>query len=412
MRLSFLLTIALFFRFSSINASGDSVSFKSVWADFVSIDDNEKNFKFVETMSQLESLAIHFTKHNIESYLPETWSHIVSADSSMVFMAGLLPYRMQQGRLVWILLRPEDEKKPARLFNHLLEVPVQHFFRPEVSSTQFAIADNVFTSFVIKLGTQELVSFPDVDVKLLFDQLVQTENDRHKEALSNEIWERLSVLLNQKELFSNPFKGYERMSTLLSPDGVVKVCTWNIEYTNGDNAFFGGIAVHLNGNVRVHQLNDSYRSIRSPEQANLTASRWYGCVYYELLENRYRGDTFYTLLGYNGNTAFSKIRVVEALAIAANGIPRFASAIFTDERRSRRRLIFEYSNRANMMLRYDDGMRMIVMDNLAPIDNMFENDFRYYGPDFSYNGLRFERGKWVWYDDIDLRNPAPPRRSR
>lgn len=411
MKLNCLLIITLFFSFYEVNASDDTVSFKSVWAEFVSGDDNEKSFRFVDTMSQLETLAGNFPKHNIESYLPESWNSVVSSDSNMVFLAGVLPYRMQQGRLVWILLRPDDEM-PARLFSHLLDVSVQQSFRPELSSTQLAIDSKVFTSLVISNGTQELLSFPDVEVKLLFDQLTQSANDQRKEELSNDIWERLSALLNQKELFRNSFKGYDRMSTLISPDGVVKICTWNIEYINGDNAFFGGVAVHLNDNVRVFQLNDSYKSIRSPEQANLTASRWYGCVYYDLLENRYRGDTFYTLLGYNGNTAFSKIRVVEALTIAANGTPRFASAIFTDERRSRRRLIFEYSNRASMMLRYDAGMRMIVMDNLAPIDNMFENDFRYYGPDFSYNGLRFERGKWVWYDDVDLRNPAPPRRSR
>jgi len=58
------------------------------------------------------------------------------------------------------------------------------------------------------------------------------------------------------------------------------------------------------------------------------------------------------------------------------------------------------------MLRYDAKMKMIVMDNLSPSDSFFKNDFRYYGPDFSHNGFKFEKGKWVYHSDIDLRNPA------
>jgi hypothetical protein len=48
---------------------------------------------------------------------------------------------------------------------------------------------------------------------------------------------------------------------------------------------------------------------------------------------------------------------------------------------------------------------MIVMDNLVPSDPNYKGVFRFYGPDFSYNGYKFEKGKWVLYNNIDLRNP-------
>jgi hypothetical protein len=58
-----------------------------------------------------------------------------------------------------------------------------------------------------------------------------------------------------------------------------------------------------------------------------------------------------------------------------------------------------------MMLRYDLNAKMIVMDNLSPSEYFFQNDLRYYGPDSSHNGLKFEKGKWIYYKEMDLRNP-------
>jgi hypothetical protein len=135
-------------------------------------------------------------------------------------------------------------------------------------------------------------------------------------------------------------------------------------------------------------------------------------MYYDIIETKHKSTAYYTLLGYNGNDAFSQIKIVDVLVIldGNNPNPRFGHPIFTDEKRTRRRLVYEYSNRATMMLRYDAAHKMIVMDNLAPVAPIYQNDFRYYGPDFSHNALKFEKGKWVLFSEVDLRNPDPGRR--
>ena len=46
-----------------------------------------------------------------------------------------------------------------------------------------------------------------------------------------------------------------------------------------------------------------------------------------------------------------------------------------------------------MMLRYDDKLKMIVFDHLSPSKPSYEGKYQYYGPDFSYDGLIFEKGK-------------------
>src|SRR5690606_35454288 len=74
-----------------------------------------------------------------------------------------------------------------------------------------------------------------------------------------------------------------------------------------------------------------------------------------------------------------------------------------------KRLIFEYSAKVSMMLRYDTNQGMIVMDNLAPVNSLFAGDPRHYGPDFTHNALKFEKGRWVFHSDVIVTNAVPYR---
>jgi hypothetical protein len=390
------------------NAEGSG--FSSVWENMLKVDDREKDFRFNAFLDSLQQTAVKSRHESKDFSLPNGWVFSKSSDLQLEIWAAVLPFQNQPSRLIWLMFDDDDESLPL-IFTRTPEVAIPLVGGLSIELQKSINEDIELNSLKIKSGETRLVYFPDVEMKLLFDKLLTCGVDAEMESLSEAIWSRLSVLLAIPDLFNYDFNDYDKLSTLLSPDGKLKISTWNIEYRNGENAFYGGISTKTDNSVRVTRLTDTYKTVRSPEQASLTPARWYGAIYYEMIENRYRGETVYTLLGYNGNNPFSKIRVIEALTIAGNGTPRFANAIFTDDKRSRRRLIFEYSNRANMMLRYDRNQRMIVMDNLAPYDSMFENDPRYYGPDFTHNGLRFERGKWVLYNEIDLRNPAPPRRG-
>ncbi len=44
------------------------------------------------------------------------------------------------------------------------------------------------------------------------------------------------------------------------------------------------------------------------------------------------------------------------------------------------------------------------MDHLAPLDPSYEGNRSYYGPDFSYDVLEFNKGKWVLEENVELRN--------
>jgi hypothetical protein len=47
---------------------------------------------------------------------------------------------------------------------------------------------------------------------------------------------------------------------------------------------------------------------------------------------------------------------------------------------------------------------MIVFDHLSPIESGIEGVYKFYGPDFSYDGYEFKAGKWRYRSNLDVRN--------
>jgi hypothetical protein len=376
---------------------------REMWAAIYTQDDYEKNFRFPNFIDSLRDVEGLEDVDSLRYIIPNNWSYAIDADTSILVVAGVLPYESEPHRLIY-LIQQLNQHHEIQVFTAQLSSPLIDNSQPSVQLEDYSISHTNFLSLKISVGTTLVFDLPDVLTRLVLQDLVESEIDEEKLLKSQELWNRLALLLKYEPLFKNDFSGYERVSTLHSPDGLIKVLTWNLELENGTNSFRGAVAVNRNGEVVVHELTDNYQSIKNPEQASLSTSKWFGAVYYDIIEHSFRGDTFYTLLGYNPNNQFSKMRVIEVLSLSSNGTPRFGNAILEVDGRSLRRMIFEYSNSVSMMLRYDANEQMIVMDNLVPSAPMFQNDYRHYGPDFTHNGFSFEKGKWVYFDNIELRN--------
>ncbi len=376
---------------------------RNLWETIVAQDDYEKNFRFPAFIDSLKDIEGFEEVDSLNHWLPSDWSYAIAGDSSIIVMAGILPYELEPNRLIWLVQQQSDHSRLSAFTTQLSASSVGRA-QPNVQLVSYELANKPFVSLSISVGTSLVFDLPDLYTQLVLQDLVESRMDDEKLLYSQQLWTRMEILLGHEALFKHDFSGYEQVSTLQSADGIIKVTTWNLEFENGTNAFRGAVAVNLDGKVVVHELKDNYQAIKNPEQASLSTASWFGAVYYQIIEHSYRRNTYYTMLGYNPNNPFSKIRVIEVMSLAPNGTPRFGNAILEVDGRSKRRIILEYSNRVSMMLRYDARERMIVMDNLVPSAPMFHNDFRHYGPDFTHNGFRFEKGKWVFMDNIELRN--------
>jgi len=402
-----LFQIVFFVFFSSVQVLALPVD--SLWNKMSRYEDAKKSYEWISFVEKLTAELSDSTVFDDKSNASNLTIHFFSNDSSQLLFAGVMPFSNRPSVMIWGVKNTDELilfQQPLKTSGLVGELKIQDEF--------YTIGQEVYHRVSFFTDKQPLLKLSDLQLKVLFQKLTNSREDEHKIELSDQIASRLFPLLQEPSFFTNSFSGLEKLSTLISPDGELKVCTWNVEFQDGRNVFYGGIGVRdiKNNVIHFNALNDSRNTINSPERVALSPSKWYGAVYYDLVETEYKKNKFYTLLGYNSNDAFSKIRVVDVVTISGNSRVVFGAPLFAYDKQIKRRVLFEYSARVNMMLRYDAKEKMIVMDHLAPSDPMFKNDPRYYGPDFTYDGFKFQDGKWQFISEVDLRNPAPTKRKQ
>jgi len=226
-----------------------------------------------------------------------------------------------------------------------------------------------------------------------------------------------------------PFDSLQGISRLVAPDKRFRLLSWFVPHQDGTFSYYGLIQ-SLNRRTKryeVHWLQDRSGEIPNPETALLSADNWYGALYYELIPVVERGRTYYTLLGWDGNNPSVRRKLIEVMTLHENGLPSFGYYLFRNKTARERRVIFEYSSRASMTLRYDvqeyrelirkKGRKtrsrpvvsdMIVFDRLVNIQPTLAPEAEFMVPETNvFDAYVFRNGRWTLYRDIDARNPEP-----
>jgi hypothetical protein len=244
-------------------------------------------------------------------------------------------------------------------------------------------------------------------LKESFTELYKSENDRTSDSLNNNIFDIFSTSLIIPESFNYKWMSLNMIGQLHSTDGKLNVYTWFVKNTKGVYSYYGFIQYNIGSNkkpdIRFYSLTDKTKGMKNPETLTLSPDNWLGCVYYTLYEFTYRRVNYYTLLGYNFNNDFSDKKYIEVLVFDKEGLPAFAGD-FQLEFQKVKRLIFEYSAQLVASIKYDETLRMIVCDHLSPFEEMFTGNYRFYGPDGSYDGFKFNKGTFFLQRDVDARN--------
>jgi len=233
--------------------------------------------------------------------------------------------------------------------------------------------------------------------RMLNDQ----EAERRKHAGLN-LGRLVDSLLRSPNGFPQPTQPLKSISVLESPDHAITLITWNIPLDSGRFAFHGRIAIRQP--YQVIELVDVSSTLKKPESKVLSKGQWYGAIYYQIGQTLSKKHKTYTLLGWNGNNAFSNQKIIDILQVARDGSVQFGAPVFQDGKRNRNRVIFEFSEKTSMSLRFQDKGRSIVFDHLSPPQAALEGNFAFYGPDFTYDAYRLKKGKWVFEKNIDARN--------
>ena len=235
----------------------------------------------------------------------------------------------------------------------------------------------------------------------LFEKIRTTEDDAVKISLNDSVRILFREVLPRKEAFLYPFDSLKYTGKLYPPDSTFRIINWNLSFSDGTYRYYGFIC-QKNGTVT--ELQDHSADIEHPLDTILTPAGWYGALYYRILENKWRNHTWYTLLGIDLHNALATRKVIDVLTFGRHGEIRFGAPIFDMGDSLLTRVIFEFNAQVAMLLHYDEGMEMIVFDHLSPARPDYEGLYQFYGPDSSYDGFFFFKGRWHLRKDLDVRN--------
>ena len=250
-----------------------------------------------------------------------------------------------------------------------------------------------------------LLLYQDTLVSLQ-QKMFKGKNDGEKYRANRIFLNILQRALNTKNSFEFGFDSLTSIARLVSPDKLFKIYNWNIPKEDGTHEYFGFIQAFTKKAKMyvVYPLIDKSGDVINPENYISDNNKWYGMLYYKILEKKYKKKTSYILLGWDGNDKLTSKKIIDVLSFSDDGSPRFGDGIFEMGKRLPKRVVFEYSAQIVMSLKYDEQRRLIVFDHLAPPSNGLEGQHQFYGPDMSYDGFIFKKGKWIYVEDVDARN--------
>lgn len=240
-------------------------------------------------------------------------------------------------------------------------------------------------------------------------------SDQEKALACEQFGNLLHQALELDGAFNYPFDSLKFIARLTAPDNAFRIFNWNLPYADGTHKYFGFILVDeqkvrakLPPNAKrfvLYTLTDKSAEIRNPELSELSPEKWYGALYYKIILTTHKKKKYYTLLGWDGNNNQSWKKLIDVITFNKSGKLIFGEELlFHRDRRSSRRVIFEFKAEVIMALKYEDDKKRIVFDRLAPEVSGAEGMYQFYTQTFEYDSYVFKKGKWQFVADADAKN--------
>ncbi len=211
--------------------------------------------------------------------------------------------------------------------------------------------------------------------------------------------------LQIKNSFYYPFDSVQGVSKLYAPDSTFRIFTWNLQINDYWSLQKGAIQIRTNdGSLKLIGLHDASSFTANADDSIRTKNNWIGSVYYDIVKTNYNGKNFYTLIGFDNNSAMSNKKWIEVLTFDEKNEPVFGGKYFSFEKDSIKRppqfrYSLEYKKEARAILKYDEDSKLIIVDHLISETDEPENKWTYV-PDGDYEAFKWQNGKWIHIDKL------------
>lgn len=241
-------------------------------------------------------------------------------------------------------------------------------------------------------------------IQALLDKCFASEDDAERRDLSGKAVEQLHQLLQFDAAFNYKFELLKNVSSVYSDDNAVRLLTFAVPLNKGKKYLYHGFVMHFDeeDGIRVTRLVDDEKKTRNPQFVDMQPANWYGAVYYQVQQMGSRRQPVYAVCGWDGADLFTNRKVLEQLTFDDDYNAKFGGSFETEHSDGLHRIVFEFTEKAVMSLQYDPRLKMVVGDHLSAPAQFVHNP-RYYGPDMSFDGYYYDKGKWHYEPDIDVK---------
>ena len=123
-----------------------------------------------------------------------------------------------------------------------------------------------------------------------------------------------------------------------------------------------------------------------------------------MIKTQFKGKNYYTLFGFDKNSAQSSKEWMEVLSFNEKNEPLFGGPFFNYSKDSipkpsKNRFSIEYKKDTRVLVNYIEDMGMILVDHLISETNQPELAWTLV-PDGDQEGFKWENGKWVHIDKV------------
>ena len=242
-----------------------------------------------------------------------------------------------------------------------------------------------------------------------------SEKDETLRIENNEVFRTfLKKAIELDKSFDFKFDSIRTMSVIKSDDEQLKIYNWTFPFENGTYLYYGFVQLKTERGIRIIELYDQSDVISSYKYRTFYPEKWFGALYYRILTRKHNATTYYTLLGWDGNSPYTTKKIIDVLTIKYGEEIEFGAPIFdlyseVTPRPQRvppppYRMVYEYASMVSMKLNWEESDKYIIMDHLSPLNSNKKEFANYYGPDLTFDAFRWINGKWTLYENVKAAN--------
>ncbi len=209
--------------------------------------------------------------------------------------------------------------------------------------------------------------------------------------------------LKQENTFDYPFERLRSISIQYPADSTFRIFTWQLYIDENDYRYYGAIQMN-SPTLELFPLRDRSHEVNNVHEDILTPEKWYGAVYYNLIDFETDEGNKYLLFGYDGLSFHTKRKLIDVLSFK-EGKPVFGSPVFVSldpehPHEPKNRIVLTFSAAASVKLNYDGHLEMIIFDHLIRGMSEVPGQGPSNLPDGSYEGYQLNNGKWEYVHKV------------